>query len=167
MRRNVILKLESEFIMTPRILFNDKNLTKTDIIVLSLILSLALKNGYCYARDDYLTEYINSSVRTINYSLSKLKNLKYIIVKYENNKRRIYLNVEKIPTKAADEGAKNGCEESATYCTHNINSNKYKKKYKKTNANLPYWLEHPESCTPEPMSEEDIVKAKEIMKNFK
>lgn len=152
--------------MTPRILFNDKHLTKTDIVLLSLIISLALKNGYCYASNDYLTEYINVSVRTINYSLSKLKNLKYILIKYENNKRRIYLNMEKIPTKVADEGAKEGSEEVASSCTYNISSNKYKKNNKR-NESIPYWLEHSEVCVPKPMSEEEIVKVNEMMKNFK
>lgn len=66
--------MTSEFIITPRILFRDKNLSRTDIDVLSLIISLALNKGYCYASNDYLKEYINSSERTINYSLSKLSN---------------------------------------------------------------------------------------------
>lgn len=99
--------MTSEFIITPRILFRDKNLSRTDIDVLSLIISLALNKGYCYASNDYLKEYINSSERTINYSLSKLKKLGYIIVKYENSKRRIYLNIENVPTKVVEEEREN------------------------------------------------------------
>ena len=79
--------------MTPRILFNDKNLTRTDIDLLSLIISLALNNEYCYANNKYLADYIDTSIRTISDSLSKLRRLKYIIVKRVNNKRRIYLNI--------------------------------------------------------------------------
>ena len=125
--------MTSEFIITPRILFRDKNLSRTDIDVLSLIISLALNKGYCYASNDYLKEYINSSERTINYSLSKLKKLGYIIVKYENSKRRIYLNIEKVPTKVAEE-RENCSKRGASSCTHNIN-NKYKKN-NKSNALL-------------------------------
>ncbi len=67
--------------MTPRIIFNDKNLTRTDTDLLSLIISLALKNDYCFANNEYLANYINTSERTISYSLSKLKELNYIFVK--------------------------------------------------------------------------------------
>mgnify|MGYP004508711305 CR=1 FL=1 len=70
--------MTSEFIITTRILFRDKNLSRIDIDVLNLIISLALNKGDCYASNDYLKKYINASVRTINYSLSKLKKLGYI-----------------------------------------------------------------------------------------
>ena len=112
--------------MTPRILFNDRNLSKTDCSVLGLIISLTLKNGYCYASNEYLANYVKVSKRTISDSLSKIKRLKYIIVKYENNNRRIYLNTEKIPTKQANQVAKNCEDVVAETCDHNIN-NKYKK----------------------------------------
>lgn len=156
--------MTSEFIITPRILFRDKNLSRTDIDVLSLIISLALNKGYCYATNDYLKEYINSSERTINYSLSKLKKLDYIIVKNENSKRRIYLNMEKIPTKVADEDAENCSNESASSCTHNIN-NKYKKN--KRNEIIPKWMKHPEMCVSIPLSEEEQKEMDELMKDYK
>ena len=115
--------------MTPRILFNDRNLSKTDCSVLGLIISLTLKNGYCYASNEYLANYVKVSKRTISDSLSKIKRLKYIIVKYENNNRRIYLNTEKIPTKVANQVAKNCNDMVAETCDYNIN-NKYKNEYK-------------------------------------
>ena len=166
LRRIIILKLTSEFIITPRILFRDKNLSKTDIVVLSLIISLALKYGYCYATNDYLKEYINSSERTINYSLSKLKKLDYIIVKFDNSKRRIYLNMEKVPTKVADEDAENCSNEVASSCTYNINNSKYKNNNKRKEI-LPYWMEHPEICVSEPLSDEEQKEMDELMKDFK
>lgn len=136
--------------MTPWILFNDRNLSKTDCSVLGLIISLTLKNGYCYASNEYLADYVKVSKRTISDSLSKIKRLKYIIVKYENNNRRIYLNTEKIPTKPANHVAKNCDDMVAETCDHNIN-NKYKNEYKKRNKFkreeiVPYWMEHPEVC---------------------
>lgn len=158
--------MTSEFIITPRILFRDKNLSRTDIDVLSLIISLALNKGYCYATNDYLKEYINSSDRTINYSLSKLKKLDYIIVKFENSKRRIYLNMEKIPTKVADEDAENCSNEVANSCNHNINSNKYKKN-NKIKEEVPYWMEHPEVCVSEPLGEETRKELEEFFREYK
>ena len=153
--------------MTPRILFRDKKLSRTENDVLSLIISLALNKGYCYATNDYLKEYINSSVRTINYSLSKLSKLNYIIIKYENSRRRIYLNMEKIPTKVADEGAENCSNDSASSCTHNINNNKNNKyKNNKRNEIIPEWMKHPEMCVSIPLSEEEQKEMDELMKDY-
>ncbi len=148
--------------MTPRILFNDRNLSKTDCSVLGLIISLTLKNGYCYASNEYLADYVKVSKRTISDSLSKTKRLKYIIVKYENNNRRIYLNTEKIPTKVANQVAKNCDDMAAETCDHNIN-NKYKNEYKKINkfkreGIVPYWMKHPEVCKSDPMTEEESIE---------
>ncbi len=98
--------------------------------------------------------------------MSKLKKLDYIIVKSENSKRRIYLNIEKIPTKVADEGAENCSNESANSCTHNINSNKYKKNNKR-NEIIPYWMEHPEVCVSIPLNEEEQKEMDELMKDYK
>ena len=106
--------MNCDFIMIPRILFNDSSLSETDRMVMGLIISLTLKNTYCYASNEYLEKYINKSQRTINYSLSKLKKLEYIKVKFENGKRRIYLNTDKIPTKNALESAKTSNEKHAS-----------------------------------------------------
>ena len=156
--------------MTPRILFNDRNLSKTDCSVLGLIISLTLKNGYCYASNEYLANYVKVSKRTISDSLSKIKRLKYIIVKYENNNRRIYLNTEKIPTKVANQVANNCSDVVAETCDYNIN-NKYKNKYKTINifnreGIVPYWMEHPEVCKSNPMSEEEVVEFEKELKGI-
>ena len=97
--------------MIPRILFSDSSLSETDRMLMGLIISLTLKNTYCYASNEYLEKYINKSQRTINYSLSKLKKLEYINIKFENGKRKIYLNTNKIPTKNAIKSAKTSNKE--------------------------------------------------------
>ena len=94
--------------------------------------------------------------------MSKLKRFRYIKVEYINNNRRIYLNTEKIPTKVANYQAKNCDNEVAENCDHNIN-NKYKNDYKKINkfkreGIVPYWLEHPEVCKSDPMTEEEVKR---------
>ena len=97
--------------------------------------------------------------------MSKLKKLDYIKVKFENSKRRIYLNIEKIPTKVADEDTENCSNEVASSCTHNINSNKYKKN--KRNEIIPEWMKHPEMCVSIPLSEEEQKEMNELMKDYK
>ena len=157
--------MNCEFIVTPRILFSDKNLSRVDIDTLSLIISLALNKGYCYATNDYLKDYLSSSVRTISYSLSKLRKLNYIIIEYENGKRKIFLNMEKVPIKVADNNAKNSNNDNAKNCTHNINSNKYKKN--KIKDVVPYWMEHPEVCVSEELTAEELKEIEEMFKEFK
>lgn len=152
--------------MILRILFNDSSLSETDRMVMGLIISLALKNTYCYASNEYLEKYINKSQRTINYSLSKLKKLEYIKVKFENGKRRIYLNIDKKPTKNALESAKTSNEKYASSCTHNIN-NKYKNKYNNYKENVPYWMEYPEVCKSSLASPEEIEEMEKLLSEFK
>ena len=153
--------------MTPRILFIDENLTRTDIDLLSLIISLALNSNYCYANNKYLADYINTSIRTISDSLTRLRTLKYIIVKKVNGNRRIYLNTEKIPIKVATDIAENCSKEVAENCDHNINS-KYKNKYRnKYVAPVPYWMVHPEVIKKEPPNEEELKELEEILKEYK
>lgn len=148
--------------MKSRILFNDKNLTRTDTDLLRLIISLTLKNDYCFATNKYLANYINTSERTISYLLSKFKELKYIFIKRVNGNRRIYLNKEKIPTKIADENATGCSNDSAIDCDYNINSkNKIEynkiKKFKREGI-VPEWMKNPDLCKSKPMTEEEQKK---------
>ena len=151
--------------MIPRILFNDSSLSETDRIVMELIISLTLKNTYCYASNEYLEKYINKSQRTINYSLSKLKKLEYIRVKFENG-RRIYLNTDKIPTKNALESAKTSNEKHASSCIHNIN-NKYKNKSNNYKEIVHYWMEHPEVYKSSLASPEEIEEMEKYWVNLR
>ena len=172
----IIIKLDCDFIITPRILFNDKNLSRTDIDILSLIISLTFKYGYCYACNDKLAKYVNTSIRTISDSLSKLRKLNYIIVKSEYKNRRIYINQEKIPMKSAndvatkcDDIAENCSQEVAESCYHNIN-NKYKNNYKynyKKIAPVPKWLEDPSLCEAKLATPEEQAEMEELLKEFK
>ena len=166
----------SAFIIVPRIGLIDKEISKTTCLVLGLIVSLTFKNDYCYASNKYLADYLNVSKRTITDSLSLLKKLNYIIIKYEDNNRRIYLNKEKVSLKIAMGIEKNCNTTIAETCDHNIN-NKYKNnifdKYDKTKQQfkkegiVPEWLVNPEltkkvDCTPE-----EIAELEELFKEFK
>lgn len=172
----IIIKLDCDFIITPRILFSDKNLSRTDIDILSLIISLTFKCGYCYACNDKLAKYVNTSIRTISDSLSKLRNLNYIIVNGEYKNRRIYVNQEKIPMKLAndvatkcDDVAENRSEKVAESCYHNIN-NKYKNNYKYNNKRIvpvPNWIEDPSLCEAKLATPEEQAEIEELLKEFK
>ena len=163
----IILKIKGDYVITPRILFNDKKLSRTEIDVLSTIISLALKKDYCYASNEYLANYVNSSKRTITKSLSKLKELKYILVRYVDNKRRIYLNLDKLKTIISSEVAENDYQRVEESFYHKRNNRKENNnKYKKVSP-IPYWLEHPEVCKEDPMSEDDIAEMEELLKEFK
>lgn len=143
-------------------------MSQTDRCVLGLIVSLTFKENYCYANNHYLANYIKVSERTITDSLSKLKSLKYIVAKYENRKRKIYLNEEKIPIKSSNKVAKN-CElKVEEICNHNINNNKYKNYNKfKYNEPIPYWMKHPEVCKSKQASLEEQKEMEELLKEFK
>ena len=157
--------LDCDFIITPRILFNDKSLSKTDIAVMGLIISLAFKNNYCYASNAYLADYINISIRTISDSLAKLKKLKYILIIYDNKRRKIYLNKEKIPIKSTNKVKYDSKNNVAENCYHKINS-KNKKEYKDKKEIVPYWFEHPEVCKSTPLSDETKKEFEDFFKQF-
>lgn len=123
-----------------------------------------MKKEYCFASNNYLANYINTSERTISNSLSKLKTLKYIIVKYENMKRRIYINSEKIPIKVSKHNEKKCSNEVAETCYHNIN-NKYKKEYN-NKSSLPYWMDNPECVKKKIPNEEEMMEFDELLDEF-
>ena len=172
----IVIKLDCDFIITPRILFNDKNLSRTDIDILSLIISLTFKYGYCYACNDKLAKYVNTSIRTLSDSLSKLRKLNYIRINNDYKTRRIYLNEEKIPMKPAndvaikcDDIAENCNKEVAESCYHNIN-NKYKNNYKYNNkriAPVPKWIEDPSLCEAKLATPEEQAEMEKLLKKLK
>lgn len=111
-------------------------------------------------------KYLNTCERTITYSLSKLSKLNYITIKYEYNKRRIFLNNNS--QKVASQVAKNCDLKVAKNCDHNINNNYYKNKYNnfKKEKIVPYWMEHPEVCTSKQASEDEIKELEELINDI-
>lgn len=80
-----------KYIEIPIKVVEDNKLSSTNKIVMGLIVSLSMKDGYCFASNRYLSEIIKVSKRTITNSLSALRHHNYIKYKIENNKRKIYL----------------------------------------------------------------------------
>ena len=79
---------------TPRIILNDSNCSSTDKLILGIINSLSYNKEYCYASNSYFAKELSLGTKTISNSLSRLKKQKYIVIKYVDGKRRIYLNPE-------------------------------------------------------------------------
>lgn len=75
--------------------YHNKDLKSNDKLLMGLITSLSLKNGYCSANNDYLATEMNVSKRTITTSLSNLRKLGFISIQYEKYHRKIYNNVWK------------------------------------------------------------------------
>lgn len=153
--------LNCDFIAVPRIVLSDESLTSTDKLLMGLITSLTLKYDYCFVSNKYLADALNTSKRTINYSLSKLKEKDLIKIEIDNNTRKIYLNKEKV--------MKNISKESENNCNTNIESNcNYNKKniFKRKNI-IPYWMAHPEVCKENKASPEEIKEMEELLKEFR
>lgn len=106
--------------------------------------------------------------------MSKLKIEKYILIKYVDNKRRIYLNTEKIPIKSSIDIATNCSDNIEENCDHNINNKKYKYEYKnnfnnnfkKFKQSVPYWMEHPEVCKSKPCTKEELEEMENLLKEY-
>ena len=159
------MQLNGDFIIIPRILFNDKSLSSTDRDLMGLIISLTAKNNYCFASNNYLAKYINKSKRTITSSLSKLRCEKYIIIKYVDGCRRIYLNTEKVPIKSSfniEKPCYKGIEKNSY---HNINKNKINNN--KNKSDTPYWITNPEVCKSKPATQEEILELQNRLNKYK
>lgn len=136
------MQLDCTFSITPRIVLSDKNLSSTEKLLMGLIVSLTLKNNYCFASNKYFADNLNISVRTVTFALSKLKLEEYIFVRTDNGRRKIYLNMEKIPTKTSNRVAETYDVSIESNCYHKINNNykKHNNKYKNKEI-IPVWLE--------------------------
>ena len=83
-RENYIIILDS--------VLRDIRLNSTDKLVFGIIYSLSLKDGVCYAKNDYFSGQLNISTRTISSTISKLRKYNLIKIKFDNHLRKIYLN---------------------------------------------------------------------------
>lgn len=80
-----------KYVEVPMIVLLDEDISSTSKILMGLITTLSMKNGYCYASNKYLSNFLKVSKRTITNSLSSLRRKKYIKVEQEPYMRKIYL----------------------------------------------------------------------------
>ena len=74
-----------KYVEVPVIVLLDEDLSTTTKLLMGLITTLSMKEGFCYATNKYLSK------RTITSCISSLRKKKYIKVECEPNIRRIYL----------------------------------------------------------------------------
>lgn len=81
------------WVSSPYRMFEDENLTSTEVRLLGIICGLTRQRGYCWASNEVLAKKIHkSSARTIQTALASLQKHGYIVVQNDQNMRRIYLS---------------------------------------------------------------------------
>ena len=89
MNNSDITKLKH--IEVPTIVLLDEELSSTTKLLMGLINTLSMQEGFCYASNRYLSNLLKVSKRTITSSITALRRKKYIKIDNEDNSRKIYL----------------------------------------------------------------------------
>lgn len=86
---NDIINLK--YVEVPMIVLLDNDISSTSKLLMGLITTLTMKEGFCYASNKYLSNLLKVSRRTITSCISSLKRKNYIKVENNPNMRKIYL----------------------------------------------------------------------------
>ena len=86
---NDITKLK--YVEVPVVVLLDEDLSTTTKLLMGLITTLSMQEGFCFASNRYLSNLMKASRRTITSCIASLRKKKYIRVESEPNIRRIYL----------------------------------------------------------------------------
>ena len=98
----------SYYVVIPMPIFKDKQLSKTEKLLYGLISSLANKEGYCYASNEYLANEINiKDYTTISKLLKNIEKKGYIKIALERKgaivkSRKIYISGEWLKCQATN-----------------------------------------------------------------
>lgn len=80
-----------KYVEVPMIVLLDEDISSTAKLLMGLITTLTMKEGFCYASNKYLSNLLKVSRRTITSCISSLKRKNYIKVENDPNMRKIYL----------------------------------------------------------------------------
>ena len=80
-----------KYVEVPMNVLLDEELSSTSKLLMGLITTLSMQNGYCYASNKYLSNLMKVSKRTITNCISLLKRKNYIEIENIPNIRKIYL----------------------------------------------------------------------------
>lgn len=80
-----------KYIEVPMIVLLDKDLSSTSKLLMGLITTLTMQEGFCYASNRYLSNIMKVSKRTITTCITLLRRKNYIKVDNTPNMRKIYL----------------------------------------------------------------------------
>lgn len=86
---NDITKLK--YVEVPVVVLLDEDLSTTTKLLMGLITTLSMQEGFCFASNRYLSNLMKVSRRTITSCIAYLRKKNYIRVESEPNTRRIYL----------------------------------------------------------------------------
>lgn len=80
-----------KYIQVPMVVLLDEDLSSTTKLLMGLITTLSMKDGYCYASNRYLSNLLKVSKRTISSSITTLRRNNYLKIDNEDSARKIYL----------------------------------------------------------------------------
>ena len=80
-----------KYIQVPMVVLLDEDLSSTTNLLMGLITTLSMKDGYCYASNRYLSNLLKVSKRTISSSITALRRKKYVEIGNDDSARKIYL----------------------------------------------------------------------------
>ncbi len=80
-----------KYVQVPMVVLLDEDLSSTSKLLMGLITTLSMKDGYCYASNRYLSNLLKVSKRTISSSITALRRKKYVEIGNEDSARKIYL----------------------------------------------------------------------------
>ena len=80
-----------KYVEVPMVVLLDEDLSSTTKLLMGLITTLSMKDGFCYASNRYLSNLLKVSKRTITSSITALRRKDYIKIDNEDSARKIYL----------------------------------------------------------------------------
>ena len=80
-----------KYVQVPMVVLTDIDLSSTAKLLMGLITTLSMKDGYCYASNRYLSNLLKVSKRTISSSITALRRKKYVEIGNDDSDRKIYL----------------------------------------------------------------------------
>lgn len=80
-----------KYVQVPMVVLLDEDMSSTAKLLMGLITTLSMKDGYCYASNRYLSNLLKVSKRTISSSITTLRKNNYLKIDNEDSARKIYL----------------------------------------------------------------------------
>lgn len=80
-----------KYVQVPMVVLADDGISSTAKLLMGLITTLSMKDGYCYASNRYLSNLLKVSKRTISSSITALRRNNYLKIDNEDSARKIYL----------------------------------------------------------------------------
>lgn len=80
-----------KYVQVPMVVLLNDGISSTAKLLMGLITTLSMKDGYCYASNRYLSNLLKVSKRTISSSITTLRRNNYLKIDNEDSARKIYL----------------------------------------------------------------------------